>query len=122
MGPDAGVLAAGGQADADHFRTDTAPPGLGVHDQLGHRRSVVARGRQIEIALHAAVVLGEQVPGAIVGQFAQDLITDGAILSLRRRGDEIADEVLLVLGEPLAPADRRHVLRRASAGAPGTSA
>ena len=52
---------------------------------------------------------GQQVPGAVVGQLAQNLVADGRdTVRGRRGGDQLADRALLVIGKTSAPADRRH--------------
>jgi hypothetical protein len=103
--PDAGAVAALRQPGARHRRADAPAPCARMHHQLGHRRLV----GEVQIADNVITVDGEQVPGAVVRQFAEHLVTDGRdAISLFRRRDQLADPALLIPGQAHAPADRRH--------------
>ena len=50
---------------------------LRMDDELGHRRVVVRRRCEIEVADDGVTVECQQVPGAVVRKVAQHLVADG---------------------------------------------
>jgi hypothetical protein len=73
-----------------------------MHHQLGHGGRVT---RQVQVPEDVIPVSGEQVFGAVVRQFAQNLIADGRdAVNCGRGGDELADRALVLIGQTGAPA------------------
>lgn len=109
MRPDTGARPALCQRGARHGRTDTAPAGLRMHDEFGHRRIVPLGRREVEVSDHAVVVGGQQVPGAVASQFPQHLVTDRRDTVVRGgRVDQRANLCLLGTREPGAPLGGGH--------------
>ena len=80
-----------------------------MHDDLGHRGGFVGRGGEIEIADDGIAVERQQMPGAVVRKLTQHLIADGGdAVGFPRRGDQLLDPALVLVGEGGAPGDRRH--------------
>ena len=77
-----------------------------MHDQLRHRRIVVVGGREVEVGRDSVALGREQVPGSVVREFAQDLVTDRShSVRCLGSGDQILDRTLVGGGQSIPPAD-----------------
>ena len=109
MRPDAGAVTALGQRLAGHRRADTVAPGLRMHHELGHRRCLRLGRGEVQVTDDVIAVDGDEVPRPVVRQFTQNLVAHGRhTVDRLRRGDQLADPALIVVGQTDTPADRTH--------------
>ena len=98
MGPElnrpVGVL--GGSSHQS--RSDTPTTSTGMDHKFRRRVAVVTPGRKVEISGNPALIVGdEEVFGALMGEFTQDLLAyRGDTVRVLRQFDETPDGVLLV--------------------------